>query len=959
MNSKFLLFVVAGLFAFSGTLLISNLAYGETLAIGEIQKKVDGVEGVGVVNIFDVSTGSLIKTINNPEGNVSGSFGTSILYHNDKIIISAPGQSNEHNQSKGAVYVLDGETWSHLVTMKNPEQNGSSEFGISVAAVGGKLIVGSPQQSINGVFGAGAVHIFDIDTGSLIQTISDPNPSEFANFGNSVTALDKKFAVGIPGLDVNNKDRIGAVLIFDIDTGSLIQTISNLEPDSREQFGYHITSEENLLLIGAPSRNIDGHNSAGAVYLFDGKTGSLLHVIHNPEPDDNTHFGISLLIAENKIMVGANRAGLFNAGVVYVFDKDSGKLLETINHPDRDGKRSHGSNDFGHSLAYSSGSLVIGDGAKTIDGKASAGTVYVFDSVKYSLLKTIPNPNPDMFASDLFGRSVAFVGDFTHSEISEIHESSNKIIGQNKEISAYLDRDIYPVPFGSIGDFEDVETFHPDGRSLFPVHLTAITPDKMQEEHTLGAGDLTLYIRIHDPNFDVSPQEIDIIAQDIDDTNVGPLKISVSRDSQTMVLAYAGGSTPNENGLIDVGDDNPENARQLGPISELAPDVGLFELDFTVRYTDGPSNPRCPVTAVFASLNSEMLQGNEGSRFDAGSPEKEDYCIMKGDVLTVEYARLDASGNVIEVLTDSATFNLRDASLKLHDSFYHVGSDIILTLTEPDLNLDKDEIEIYSLDLVEWDSDAAVLTMGDLGGETAAFDSLKPHAFQETGDHTGVFQAVAKIPLVLQDNKLERGEEIILEYTDWSPSSAQYVGQEDKDVNWTIRTSEKTGLENTGTIEWLYEDGADYSPGGHGIIKLIDPTLNSNPELIDITTAYAWSTPDYPRILIDMVETGPDTGIFYGDIGFTDNKDISSSLKVSRGISVTVSYDGAISSDSSIIVAKKPVLLPPLQQIKQGTPVKEVSCMDNKQHNLFIKDGTKPLCLKQETYDVLVLRGYF
>ena len=529
--------------------------------------------------------------------------------------------------------------------------------------------------------------------------------------------------------------------------------------------------------------------------------------------------------------------------------------------------------------------------------------------------------------------------------------------------SISLDRDVYPVPFGGIGDFEEIVSSSPNGRSLFPVHLTGIVPDKIQGEHTLGTGDLTLHIRIHDSDFDVSSQKIDKITKDINDKNMGPLKISVSRDSQTMVLAYAGGSTPNENGLIDVGDDDPENTRQLGPIFELAPDAGLFELDFTVRYTDGPSNPRCPATAVFTSLNSETLQGSEGSRFDAESPEKEDYCIMNSDVLTVEYSRLDASGNIIEVMTDSATFDLRDGSLKLNDSFYHVGTDIILTLTEPDLDLDSGEVETYSLDLIEWDSNAATLTLGGFGGETAAFDLGPPFALREKSNSGGIFQAVVKIPQVLQDNELKRGGEIILEYTDWSPSSAQYVGQEDMDANWTIRTSEKTGLENTGTIEWLYDDGADYSPGGFGIIKLADPTLNVNPELIDITTAYAWSTPDYPRIPIDMVETGPDTGIFYGDIAFTDTEDISSSsssaLKVSRGNSVSVSYDGTISNDSSIIVAKKPAPLSPLQQLKQGTPVNEISCVDDNQHKLFIKDGTKPLCLKQDTYDMLVARGYF
>ena len=529
--------------------------------------------------------------------------------------------------------------------------------------------------------------------------------------------------------------------------------------------------------------------------------------------------------------------------------------------------------------------------------------------------------------------------------------------------SVSFDRDVYPVPFGSIDDFEDVASFHPDGRSLFPVHFTAISPDKIQEEHTLGAGDLTLYIRIYDPNFDVSSQEIDKIAQDMDGTAVGPLKISVSRDSQTMVLAYAGGSTTNENGLIDIGGDNPESARQLGSIYELAPDAGLFELDFTVRYTDGPSSSRCPATAVFTSLNNDdVAQGSEEARFDALSPVNENYCIMKGDTLTVEYAQLDASGNIMEVLTDSATFDLRDGLLKSHDLTHVIGHDIILTLTDPDLDLDNDKLETYSLDLIEWDSDAARVTLGILGGELSAFDPpFEPFAFRETGDSTGIFQVVVDTPQSLQGNKLEIGEEVILEYTDWGPSGADYVGQEDEDITWIVHILEEI-TENTGTIEWHYDDGADYSSGGLGIAKLIDSTLNVNPKLIDITTAYAWSGADRSeKIAIDMVETGEDTGIFYGNVAFTNTEEPSSplSVKVSRGNTVTVSYNGSTYYDSTIIVAKKPMPMSPLQQFKQGISINEISCMDYKQHKLFIKDGTKPLCLKQETYNMLVLRGYF
>ena len=158
-----------------------------------------------------------------------------------------------------------------------------------------------------------------------------------------------------------------------------------------------------------------------------------------------------------------------------------------------------------------------------------------------------------------------------------------------------------------------------------------------------------------------------------------------------------------------------------------------------------PSSSKCPATAMFTSLDDDTMQGGEESRFDVLSPEKENYCILKGDTLTVEYSRLDASGNVLEIITDAATFDLRDGLLKADKSTYMVGSDMILTLIDPDLDLDNDVAETYDLDLIEWDSDAATLTLGDLGGETASFDP-EPTAFRETGDSTGIFQIVVEMP---------------------------------------------------------------------------------------------------------------------------------------------------------------------------------------------------------------------
>jgi hypothetical protein len=172
------------------------------------------------------------------------------------------------------------------------------------------------------------------------------------------------------------------------------------------------------------------------------------------------------------------------------------------------------------------------------------------------------------------------------------------------------------------------------------------------------------------------------------------------------------------------------------------------------------------------------------------------FCILQGDILQVEYTDpTDASGDS-NTVTDSATFDLRNGVLQADKSVYIIGSDIILTLIEPDFDLDNDAAETYDLDLIEWDSDARTVTLGGENESTATLESStgaafdpEPSAFRETGDSTGIFQVVLEMPAALQGTNLERGEQIDLEYTDWGPSGADYVGSDDEDVNVTIYTS--------------------------------------------------------------------------------------------------------------------------------------------------------------------------
>jgi translation initiation factor IF-1 len=350
--------------------------------------------------------------------------------------------------------------------------------------------------------------------------------------------------------------------------------------------------------------------------------------------------------------------------------------------------------------------------------------------------------------------------------------------------------------------------------------------------------------------------------------------------------------------VIDVGADNTgtgvSSVRQLGPILETSPTSGIFEFDLTILYNDGPASTQCPTTTSFDSLTTPgTTSTSETSRFDAASSTG-DYCVLQGDIITVEYTDpADASGDT-NTVTDSATFDLRNGALQSDKSVYIIGSDMIMTLIEPDFDLDNDLAETYDLDLIEWDSDAATTTMGNRGvtGAFTAFDP-EPSDLRETGDSTGIFQVVIEIPNALNSDNLERGEEIVLEYTDWGPSGADFVGQEDEDVNLTIFTS------NFGATVEL--DQKVYTWTDKVYITIVAPDHNFDSNLID---EVGDSTSDPIKVATrghdinryKLVETGTDTGIFTGEViltGFLHDADGDATTGNSSGQDAGLTADSA------------------------------------------------------------------
>lgn len=92
---------------------------------------------------------------------------------------------------------------------------------------------------------------------------------------------------------------------------------------------------------------------------------------------------------------------------------------------------------------------------------------------------------------------------------------------------------------------------------------------------------------------------------------------------------------------------------------------------------------------------------------------------------------------------------------------------------------------------------------------------------------------------------------------------------------------------NIGEIQWLEPN---YPIKGSGIIQVIDPDMNLNPNEIDKVEVKVWSDSDTIKKSLILFETNTNTGIFEGEINFDQKISDELTLRVSEGDTITAEY---------------------------------------------------------------------
>ncbi len=443
---------------------------GTRIAVGALNNDIGGTNA-GRAYVFDLASGTPsvpVKILGNPVGAVNGNFGKSLSFSGNQLLVGAPGDlvssvaagraflydvtgstspivsydnpTPHANDAFGAAVSLSGSnviigatkgdagtadsgsvygyhnTSSTLVTtIQDPAAASSDQFGFSVAVDGDRLVVGA-NLGDSTVVNSGTAYIFDLGGGSPgtpVQTLNCPQVLAGAQFGTAVAISGTSVAVTMP-LDSTFGPlvRNGATYLYDLGGATPtnpVQALRSPEPASQDHFGNAVALSGSLFVVGSPADNTGGAG-AGRVFVFDRSSPTPLApiaVLATPTPASNAHFGTSVAISDQTIVVGAPD-GAGGEGAVYVFNL--GHTPPTTPVAILSNPTLPPAGKFGTVLALSGSNLVVGAPGDD-SGAVDAGSVYVYDL-------SGPNPaspvtvlhNPTPAASEGFGSAVAIEG---------------------------------------------------------------------------------------------------------------------------------------------------------------------------------------------------------------------------------------------------------------------------------------------------------------------------------------------------------------------------------------------------------------------------------------------------------------------------------------------------------------------------------------------------------------------
>ena len=248
--------------------------------------------------------------------------------------------------------------------------------------------------------------------------------------------------------------------------------------------------------------------------------------------------------------------------------------------------------------------------------------------------------------------------------------------------------------------------------------------------------------------------------------------------------------------------------------------------------------------------------------------------------------------NEIMQSSDSDRNDRYDGFVSLGKKVFSWTDKVHITIIAPDHNFNSRAID----------------TIGDTKHNsvkiTTRESSLREYRLTETGPNTGIF--TGEVTLIGFDHNADgdtrtgsnsQGYDNPQRTTGGKGPTGGYIASSSEDaitVSFEY-TNDHTAVGtalirwNVAEVQWLE---STYPASGTGIIRVIEPDMNLNPESMDNFEVDVWSDADPSGITLTVTEKGEASGIFEGAVAFrTSDKSSGERLRVAEGDQVTASYE--------------------------------------------------------------------
>ncbi len=329
-------------------------------------------------------------------------FGASVAMGGDVVAVGALEGEKVYIYS-----FIEGQLTEQLIAS---EGNHPNSFGSSVAINGNIVAVGARGE---GTTGEGAVYVYTYANGSWgTPIIVTPNDAQTGDgFGSEVRLQNDLMVVGAATVDVSGHENSGAAYVFTLSNGTWQQTAKLVpsDPVDKSFFGVSVAIDQKTIVVGAPG-DVDNPsltNVTGAAYVFELTNGIWTQtaklVSANSANDD--FLAQSVAIQGDVIALGAPLGNSTTGSVVLFNRQTNGSWQEGQTLLANDGKPF---DFFGYSIALDDDVLAIGAPEDLNGSPDNVGAVYIFalNNSTWSQTQSKLFPSGAQIG-DLFGYSVA------------------------------------------------------------------------------------------------------------------------------------------------------------------------------------------------------------------------------------------------------------------------------------------------------------------------------------------------------------------------------------------------------------------------------------------------------------------------------------------------------------------------------------------------------------------------